>query len=360
MSVPEIDPQEVDIAQAILLDTREESEHLGARINSGILLQPDRLEAEVESLLPDKEAQIVVYCATGRRSQRAVEIMIRKGYQNVQNMRGGIEAWRKAGLPVESSRLERYSRQTLLPEVGREGQEQLFQSRVLVVGAGGLGSPLALYLAAAGVGKLGIVDDDLVDVSNLQRQILHNEERVGTPKIASAKETLQKLNSETSIQTYNLRLDHNNALRVLEDYDAVVDGSDNFATRYLLADVTQRLGQPLISAAILGFQGQLSTFLPEGPCYRCLFPEPPPPEIAPSCSQAGILGSVAGVLGTMQATEVLKVLLGVGNPLQSRLLLVDLLQMHFQELPIHKNPDCLLCGKNKGQDLPDYQEICRV
>ncbi len=294
------------------------------------------------------------------------------GYENVASVAGGIEAWQQAGLPVvEAEGLSpeqrmRYSRHTLLPEVGVEGQLKLLDSKVLLIGAGGLGAPSAFYLAAAGVGTLGIVDDDVVDESNLQRQVIHNTERVGMPKTESARLSIQALNPDVEVVEHNTRLDADNILEIIEDYDLIVDGADNFPTRYLLNDASVRLRKPVVSASILAFEGQISTFVPyEGPCYRCLYPVPPPPELAPSCGAAGVLGVMAGVMGLLQANEVIKLAVGIGEPLIGRLLLYDSLGTRFTELKVKRDPDCPVCGDHAPElpdselgKFPDYEAFC--
>ena len=294
------------------------------------------------------------------------------GYENVASIAGGIEAWRDAGLPVvEAEGLTpeqrmRYSRHTLLPEVGVEGQLKLLDSKVLLIGAGGLGAPSAFYLAAAGIGTLGLVDDDVVDESNLQRQVIHNTERVGMPKTESARLSIQALNPDVEVVEHRARLDRDNIIDIIGDYDILVDGADNFPTRYLLNDAAVRLRKPVVSASILAFDGQISTFVPfEGPCYRCLYPVPPPPEMAPSCGAAGVLGVMAGVMGLLQANEVIKLAAGIGEPLVGRLLLYDSLGTRFTELKVKRDPDCPICGEAAPEipdselgRFPDYEAFC--
>jgi molybdopterin/thiamine biosynthesis adenylyltransferase len=261
---------------------------------------------------------------------------------------------------------DRYSRHTLLPEVGVDGQLKMLNAKVLLVGAGGLGAPTALYLAAAGIGTIGLVDDDVVDASNLQRQVIHNTERIGEPKTASARKTIEALNPDVDVVEHNFRLDASNIVEILEQYDVIVDGADNFPTRYLLNDASVRLRKPVVSASILSFDGQISTFVPfEGPCYRCLYPTPPPPELAPSCSANGVLGAMAGTMGLLQANEVLKVVLGIGEPLIGRLLLFEALGTRFTELKVRRDPECPVCGENAAEipeselgRFPDYELFC--
>jgi sulfur-carrier protein adenylyltransferase/sulfurtransferase len=290
----------------------------------------------------------------------------------VSSMTGGITLWKDRGFEVDVPRAltaeqrSRYSRHVLLPEIGIEGQLKLLDAKVLLLGAGGLGSPTALYLAAAGIGKLGIVDDDVVDVSNLQRQVIHNTARVGEPKAESAKKTIEELNPDVEVVTYNTRLDASNIMEIVSGYDVIVDGVDNFPTRYLLNDASARLGIPVVSASILGFDGQLSVFAPgEGPCYRCLYPTPPPAELAPSCGANGVLGVLPGTLGLLQATEVIKLVTGSGDPLVGRLLLYDALAATFTELKVRRDPECPICSRDPDEIseeemgvFPDYEAFC--
>ncbi|HWB69202.1 MAG TPA: molybdopterin-synthase adenylyltransferase MoeB, partial [Solirubrobacterales bacterium] len=309
---------------------------------------------------------------SGNRSYIAAEQLRAVGYEDVASMAGGILAWQEQGLPViapegmSAEQRERYSRHTLLPEVGVDGQIKLLNAKVLLLGAGGLGAPTALYLAAAGIGTLGLVDDDVVDASNLQRQVIHNTERIGMPKTTSARIFIEQLNPDVKVVEHNGRLDASNILDVMADYDIVVDGADNFPTRYLLNDASVRLRKPVVSASILGFDGQISTFVPfEGPCYRCLYPTPPPAELAPSCSANGVLGVMAGTMGTLQANEVIKLVLGAGRPLVGRLLLYEALGTTFTELKVRRDPNCPICGEDAPEvpeaemgQFPDYELFC--
>jgi sulfur-carrier protein adenylyltransferase/sulfurtransferase len=316
---------------------------------------------------------VLLYCRVGNRSARAADVLeSRLGYEDVASIDGGILAWQQAGLPVvepeglTKEQRMRYSRHTLLPEVGVEGQLKLLNSRVLLVGAGGLGSPAALYLAAAGIGTLGLVDDDEVDESNLQRQVIHTTERVGEPKTESARTSIEALNPDVDVIEHRTRLEAANILEIIEGYDVIVDGADNFPTRYLLNDASVRLRKPVVSASILAFDGQISTFVPfEGPCYRCLYPTPPPAELAPSCGAAGVLGVMAGVMGLLQANEVIKLVVGIGEPLIGRLLLYDSLGTRFTELKVKRDPECPICGENAPEipesemgKFPDYDAFC--
>jgi sulfur-carrier protein adenylyltransferase/sulfurtransferase len=375
--IEEVDPKtahdEVERGGALLIDVREPYEWDEAHIG-GAKLVPQRSVAErIDELAPDRSQRLLLHCRVGNRSARAADTLENElGYENVASVAGGIEAWREAGLSViepeglTPEQRRRYSRHTLLPEVGVEGQLKLLDSKVLLVGAGGLGAPSAFYLAAAGVGTLGIVDDDVVDETNLQRQVIHNTERVGMPKTESARLSIEALNPEVEVLEHRTRLDAGNVLETIEGYDIVVDGADNFPTRYLLNDASVRLRKPVVSASILGFDGQISTFVPyEGPCYRCLYPVPPPPEMAPSCGAAGVLGVMAGVMGLLQANEVIKLAAGIGEPLIGRLLLYDSLGTRFTELKVKRDPDCPICGENAPPipdsamgKFPDYDGFC--
>jgi sulfur-carrier protein adenylyltransferase/sulfurtransferase len=376
IAVEEISTQEafaeIEGGDVVLVDTREPHEYAEAHIEGSTLVPPAMLSARVEEVAPDKSARVVLYCRSGQRSLTAAEEMKELGYEDVVSVAGGILDWQDQGLPVEvpadltAEQRNRYSRHTLLPEVGVDGQVKLLEAKVLLLGAGGLGAPTALYLAAAGIGKLGIVDDDVVDASNLQRQVIHNTERIGEPKTASARQTIEALNPDVEVVEYNHRLDAGNILETLADYDIIVDGADNFPTRYLLNDASVRLKKPVVSASILSFDGQISTFVPyEGPCYRCLYPTPPPPELAPSCSANGVLGVMAGVMGLLQANEVIKLVLGVGEPLVGRLLLYEALGTRFTELKVRRDPECPICGPDAPEvpesemgQFPDYEAFC--
>ena len=374
--VEEITPAEaaleIDEGGVALVDTREPHEYDEAHLEGGRLVPPGLLRDEIESVVPDRSQRVILYCRSGNRSGKAAEQMAEMGYEDVANVAGGILEWQQQGLPVVAAaaltpeQRERYSRHTLIPEVGVEGQVKMLNAKVLLIGAGGLGAPSALYLAAAGVGTLGIVDDDLVDESNLQRQVIHNTERVGEPKTASARKTIEALNPDVNVVEHNIRLDADNILDIIGDYDVLVDGADNFPTRYLLNDASVRLRKPVVSASILTFDGQVSTFVPfEGPCYRCLYPTPPPAELAPSCSENGVLGVMAGIMGLLQANEVIKLVIGIGEPLVGRLLLFDSLGTRFTELKVRRDPDCPICGENAAEiaesemgKFPDYELFC--
>ncbi len=374
--VEEIEPfeaaQEIEGGDVVLIDTREPHEYQEAHLENGKLVPPGLLRDEIEAAAPDKSARTILYCRSGNRSYKAAEQMEALGYTDVASMAGGILAWQEQGLPVLATdgmtpeQRDRYSRHTLLPEVGVDGQLKMLNAKVLLLGAGGLGAPTALYLAAAGIGTIGLVDDDVVDASNLQRQVIHNTERIGTPKTESARLTIEALNPDVKVIEHRMRLDAANILGILEDYDVIVDGADNFPTRYLLNDASVRLRKPVVSASILSFDGQISTFVPfEGPCYRCLYPTPPPAELAPSCSANGVLGVMAGTMGTLQANEVLKLVMGIGEPLVGRLLLYEALGTRFTELKVRRDPECPICGENAPEipesemgQFPDYDAFC--
>jgi molybdopterin/thiamine biosynthesis adenylyltransferase/rhodanese-related sulfurtransferase len=374
--IEEIEPfeaqAEIEGGGVVLIDTREPHEYQEAHLEGGKLVSPGLLADEIETVAPDKSARTILYCRSGNRSAIAAAQMERLGYENVASVSGGILLWQEQGLPViaasgmTAEQRERYSRHTLLPEVGVDGQVKLLNAKVLLLGAGGLGAPTALYLAAAGVGTIGLVDDDVVDASNLQRQVIHNTDRIGMAKTASARIFIEGLNPDVNVVEHNGRLDASNILPILEDYDIVVDGADNFPTRYLLNDASVRLRIPVVSASILGFDGQISTFVPyEGPCYRCLYPTPPPAELAPSCSANGVLGVMAGTMGTLQANEVIKLILGAGDPLVGRLVLYDALATRFTELKVRRDPDCPICGEHAEEipesemgQFPDYDLFC--
>jgi sulfur-carrier protein adenylyltransferase/sulfurtransferase len=374
--IEEVDPETAreEVAEgATLIDVREPHELQISRLEGATLIPQGDLVERIEEAAPDRSSRVLLYCATGNRLARAADAIASElGYENAASVAGGITAWQETGLPVVEpegltrEQRMRYSRHTLLPEIGAEGQVKLLNSKVLLVGAGGLGAPSALYLAAAGVGTLGLVDDDVVDESNLQRQVIHNLERVGTPKTASARTTIEALNPDVDVVEHRTRLDASNVLEIIGDYDVIVDGADNFPTRYLLNDASVRLGKPVVSASILAFDGQISTFVPhEGPCYRCLYPVPPPAELAPSCGAAGVLGVMAGVMGLLQANEVIKLVAGIGEPLIGRLLLYDSLGTRFTELKVNRDPDCPICGDGVPEipeselgKFPDYELFC--
>jgi molybdopterin/thiamine biosynthesis adenylyltransferase/rhodanese-related sulfurtransferase len=360
-----------------LVDVREKDEWRGGYIPGAMSIPRGFLEMQAEQKLPDKNATIVAYCAGGPRSAMAAATLQGLGYTSVETANPGFVRWKDLGYPVElpaaltDAQRERYSRHILLPEVGEVGQSRLLKSKVLLLGAGGLGSPAAMYLAAAGVGTLGIVDADVVDASNLQRQILHATSRVGMPKVESAAEAIADLNPDVRVVAYKERLDSSNVERIFGDYEVVVDGTDNFPTRYLVNDASVWMGKPIVHGSIFRFDGQVTTFIPPnaakklgveaGPCYRCLYPEPPPPHLAPSCQEAGVLGILCGIVGTVQATEAIKILLGRGTTLAGRLLTYDSLKMKFRELKLRRAADCPVCGpKPTITTYIDYEGFCAV
>ena len=374
--IDEIDPaaaREQSSHGAVLVDVRETDEWSAGHVPGARHVPKSHLESRIEGAAPDRSVPVILYCASGNRSAWAARTLIEDlGYEHVSSMTGGFTLWKDRGYEVEVPRSmtleqrERYSRHILLPEVGMEGQQKLLDARVLLLGAGGLGSPTALYLAAAGVGTLGIVDDDVVDVSNLQRQVIHTTDRVGMPKVESAAMTVMALNPDVKVEQHRLRLGADNIMEILPNYDIVVDGLDNFPTRYLLNDASVRLRIPVVSAAILGFDGQLSVFKPyEGPCYRCLFPVPPPAELAPSCGANGVIGVLPGTMGLLQATEVIKLILDIGNPLIGRLLMYDALAATVTEVKVRRDPNCPICSRApeeiSDQEMgafPDYDAFC--
>jgi molybdopterin/thiamine biosynthesis adenylyltransferase/rhodanese-related sulfurtransferase len=338
-------------AGATLLDVREQVEWDAGHVPGAVFIPRGVLEEQVEAAIPDRDTPIVVYCRSGARSAYATKTLEQMGYRDVVNMAGGILAWDREGLPIEAptaltpAQQQRYSRHLLIPEVGTAGQARLLESKVLLIGAGGLGSPAALYLAAAGVGTIGIVDFDVVEASNLQRQVIHSTERLGEKKVDSARTTIQALNPDVEVVSHDEMLVADNVERLIAGYDVILDGTDTFETRYLLNDAAVAAGIPVAHASVFRFEGQLTTFVPyEGPCYRCLYPTPPPPELAPGCSVAGVLGVVPGIMGLLQANEVLKLLLGIGDPLVGRLLLFDALDGSFSELRLARDPNCPICS----------------
>jgi len=374
--IDEVDPSVVREQMsngAVIVDVRETEEYAAGHVPGAKHVPRGYLESRIEAAVPDRSQHIVLYCASGNRSAYAARTLIEDlGYGQVESMVGGITLWKDRGYPVEVPRTltaeqrERYSRHLLLGEVGLEGQQKLLDARVLLLGAGGLGSPNALYLAAAGVGTLGIVDSDEVDLSNLQRQVIHTSERLGVPKVESAEQAITALNPDVKVEKHAVRLGADNIMDILPPYDIVVDGLDNFPTRYLLNDASVRMQIPVVSAAILGFEGQLSVFKPyEGPCYRCLFPVPPPAELAPSCGANGVLGVLPGTMGLLQATEVIKLILGEGEPLIGRLLMYDALSARVTEVRVRRDPDCPICSREPeaiaDHELgvfPDYEAFC--
>jgi sulfur-carrier protein adenylyltransferase/sulfurtransferase len=359
--------QLIDTGQPLVLDVREQSEWDEGHIPGAVHVPRGHLESRIERAAPDPSRPVVIYCSVGNRSAFAAKTLGELGYQVVSSLAGGFTDWKRNGFPVElqggldAPQRTRYSRHLLIPEVGEQGQLKLLESRVLLIGAGGLGSPASLYLAAAGVGRLGIVDADVVDESNLQRQIVHSTERLGEAKVDSAKQTIEALNPDVEVVAYKERLSSENIERILADgWDLIVDGADNFPTRYLVNDASVWHGIPVVHGSIYRFEGQVTVLKPhDGPCYRCLFPTPPPPELAPSCAEGGVLGVLPGVIGSLQANEALKLALGIGEPLIGRLLLFDALTTEFNEMKLRRDPDCPVCGEQPTiTDYIDYVEFC--
>jgi sulfur-carrier protein adenylyltransferase/sulfurtransferase len=361
----------------VLVDVREKEEYRAGHLPNAVSVPRGFLEQQIESRVADKNARVVTYCAGGVRSAFAAKTLAELGYTNVESANPGFVRWKDLGYPIEvppqltDAQRDRYSRHLLLPEVGEAGQARLLASKVLLLGAGGLGSPAALYLAAAGVGTMGIVDADTVDASNLQRQIIHATSRVGVAKVESAAKAIADLNPDVKVIGHRERLTSANVERLFADYDLVVDGTDNFPTRYLVNDASVFLGKPVVHGSIFRFDGQITTFVPakaagkfsapQGPCYRCLYPEPPPPHLAPSCQEAGVLGILCGIVGTLQATEAIKLILGKGEVLAGRLLTYDSLKMRFRELRLHRDPSCPVCGPTpKITSYVDYEGFCNV
>jgi molybdopterin/thiamine biosynthesis adenylyltransferase/rhodanese-related sulfurtransferase len=351
----------------LFVDIREDDEWEEGHVPGAVHISRGRLESRVEGLIPDKTRSLVVYCSVGARSAFATKVLSEMGYEDVVNLEHGFTDWKRSGFDVTIPRVltteqrSRYSRHLLIPEVGEDGQQRLLDARVLLVGAGGLGSPASLYLAAAGVGTLGIVDADVVDESNLQRQIVHSTDSLGEPKVLSAKRTLEALNPDVRVIGYQERLTSENVERILADgWDVIVDGADNFPTRYLVNDASVWHGIPVVHGSIFRFEGQVTVFKPrEGPCYRCLFPQPPPPELAPSCAEGGVLGVLPGIIGSLQANEALKLVLERGDSLAGRLLLFDALGTTLDEVSVRRNPDCPVCGDSPTiTDYVDYVEFC--
>lgn len=348
-----------------IIDVREEDELQAGVIPTATHIPRGVLELRIEAVVPDRSTSIVIYCAAGTRSALAAHSLMELGYRNVRSLEDGIKGWKDQGFsllkisPRSSSRKQRYNAQTLLPQVGEAGQQKIEAAKVLLIGAGGLGSPAAYYLTAAGVGTVGIIDDDVVDTGNLQRQILHTTDRVGMPKVESAFLTLKALNPHVNVKTYNTRLTRDNVDVIFPEYDIVVDGCDNFQTRYLVNDACLKHKKTNVHGSIFWFQGQTSVFCaPNGPCYRCLFPEPPAPDLAPNCAEAGVLGVLPGLVGLMEATETLKLILGAGYSLVGRLLLVDALKMEFRSLNIKRDPACGFCSHPTDIEYQDYTAFC--
>jgi len=368
LSVDEVQKLTTKNGKYLILDVREKEEYREGHLDGSVSIPRGFLEMRVESAIPEKSIPIIAYCAGGVRSLLAAKDMKEMGYQEVISMSGGYSAWKAAGHRTVQDRqftpeqMTRYSRHFLLPEVGEEGQAKLLDAKVLMVGAGGLGSPSAFYLAAAGVGTMGIIDPDVVDLSNLQRQILHTNDRIGQPKTDSAKQTLQALNPDVRVITYQEKLTSENVMEIIKDYDIIVDGCDNFPTRYLVNDACVMANKPNVHGSIFQFDGQASVFYPgKGPCYRCLYPEPPPPGMAPSCAEAGVLGVLPGLIGTIQALETIKLILGKGDALVGKLLCFNTLSMEITTLNLKKDPNCPMCGEKPSiHKLIDYEEFCNL
>jgi molybdopterin/thiamine biosynthesis adenylyltransferase/rhodanese-related sulfurtransferase len=369
VSLEEIKRRLTDKQPMVLLDVREKEEYRTGYIPGAISVPRGFLEMQIEQKIPDKNASIVAYCAGGTRSALAAKTLAELGYARVESANPGFVRWKDLGYPIENppqltdAQRDRYSRHLLLPEVGEVGQAKLLAAKVLLLGAGGLGSPAALYLAAAGVGTLGLVDADVVDASNLQRQILHATSRVGIPKVESGEKTIRDLNPDVEVVKFQERLTSANVERIFKDFDIVVDGCDNFPTRYLVNDASIFLNKPVIHGSIFRFEGQVTTFVPKsgGPCYRCLYPEPPPPHLAPSCQEAGVLGILPGLIGVIQATEAVKLVLGKGTTLNGRLLTYDSLRMKFGELKLRRDKNCPVCGDAPTlKEYIDYEGFCNL
>ncbi|HZU20030.1 MAG TPA: molybdopterin-synthase adenylyltransferase MoeB [Gaiellaceae bacterium] len=356
-----------ELGDAAWVDVREADEWQEGHIPGAVHVPRGNLESRIETTVPDKSAPVVLYCASGNRSAFAAQTLQQLGYDDVYSLTGGFTDWKRNGFDVTMPQVlspdkrTRYSRHLLIPEIGEEGQLKLLDSRILLIGAGGLGSPASLYLAAAGVGRLGIVDADIVDETNLQRQVVHSLEGLGAPKVDSAKKAIAALNPDVEVCTYRERLTSDNVDRILDEgWDVIVDGADNFPTRYLVNDASVWHDIPVVHGSIYRFEGQVTVFKPrEGPCYRCLFPEPPPPELAPSCAEGGVLGVLPGIVGTLQTNEALKLALGIGEPLVGRLLLFDALATEFDEVRIERRPDCPVCGDQPTiTEYVDYVQFC--
>ena len=358
----------IETGDPVIVDIREQDEWDEGHIADAIHIPRGNLESRVETAAPDRSRTVLLYCAAGNRSAFAAKTLQELGYDEPLSLSGGFTDWKRNGFPVELSagldapRRARYSRHLLIPEVGEAGQLKLLASKVLLIGAGGLGSPASLYLAAAGIGRLGIVDADVVDESNLQRQIVHSTERLGEPKVESAKRTIEALNPDVDVVAYQERLTSENVDRILADgWDVIVDGADNFPTRYLVNDASVWHDIPVVHGSIYRFEGQVTVLKPgDGPCYRCLFPTPPPPELAPSCAEGGVLGVLPGIVGSLQASEALKLALGIGDSLVGRLLLFDALETSFTEVLLRRDPNCPVCGEHPTiTEYVDYVEFCQ-
>ena len=366
--ISQLDAREAqELTGAVWVDIRELDEWQEGHIPGAVYVTRGHLESRIESAVPNRETPVVLYCAAGNRSAFAAKTLEEMGYASVHSLSGGFTDWKRNGGEITMPRTlspekrTRYSRHLLIPEIGEEGQLKLLDSRILLIGAGGLGSPASLYLAAAGIGTLGIIDADIVDETNLQRQIAHSLDTLGTPKVDSAKRTINALNPDVDVRTYRERLTSENIDRILDDgWDLIVDGADNFPTRYLVNDASVWRDIPVVHGSIYRFEGQVTVFKPhEGPCYRCLFPEPPPPELAPSCAEGGVLGVLPGIVGSLQTNEAIKLAAGIGDPLVGRLLLFDALATEFSEVKIERRADCPVCGDHPTiTEYIDYVEFC--
>jgi molybdopterin/thiamine biosynthesis adenylyltransferase/rhodanese-related sulfurtransferase len=368
--IPEVTPQQVakERSSRTLIDVRERDEYEAGFVPGALHLSKGFIELQIEDRVPAKDQPITLYCAGGVRSLLAARALRELGYTDVRSMSGGFNGWKQAGFDFDvphvltADQKRRYNRHLLIPEVGEEGQAKLLDAKVLLIGAGGLGSPVALYLAAAGVGTIGLVDFDVVDDSNLQRQIIHTRDRIGMRKTESARIAIEALNSDVRVVQHNEMLSGENAQALFDQYDIIVNGCDNFPTRYLANDVALFARKPLVDGGIFRFEGQVTTILPfASPCYRCRYPAPPPPEEAPSCAEAGVLGVLPGIVGTLQAAEVIKLIVGIGEPLAGRLLHIDALDMRFREFRVPRDPTCPVCGENPTITEPiDYEGFCMV
>jgi adenylyltransferase/sulfurtransferase len=361
--------EEMTRGQVTLVDIRELDEWTQGKVDGSSHLPRGFLEFQIENIVADRNARLALICAGGVRSALAARSLEEMGYTDVCSVAGGFGAWKNAGYPFSMPRVlddaqrARYSRHTVMPEMGEDGQLKLLDAKVLLIGAGGLGSPAAIYLAAAGVGTIGLVDFDVVDASNLQRQIIHNLDQLDVPKVESARQAIAKLNPDVKVIGHKVQLTSQNALDILRDYDLVINGSDNFPTRYLVNDACVLLGKPLIDASIFRFDGQVTVYdtANGGPCYRCLYPEPPPPGEVPSCAEGGVLGVLPGIVGSLQAVEAIKLILGLGTSLNGRALQYDALESEFHEFRVRKNPHCPVCSEDPiVTELIDYQEFCGI
>ena len=369
-SIREVEPaqaaDEIAAGPTVVLDVREPDEYEQGALPGAVHIPRGTFETSVEGRIPDKTSHVVIYCAGGTRSAFAAQTLQELGYTDVASVIGGFNRWKDEGRDwaapqsLSPEQRNRYQRHLLLPEVGEAGQLKLLDAKVLMLGAGGLGSPAALYLAAAGVGTIGIIDMDVVDASNLQRQILHNTDRIGERKVDSAKKTLTLINPDVNVVTYDVRLGADNILDIIDGYDVIVDGTDNFPTRYLVNDASLLKRIPVVHGSIFRFEGQATVFNPyEGPCYRCMIPEPPPAELAPSCAEAGVLGVLPGIVGSIQAVEAIKIILGVGDTLQGRLLAYDALEQSFRTFKVHRDPNCPACGADAAPIvIAEYDDLC--